>query len=316
MKQIIRKRISLILMFTCLHTSVYSHNDLADLQDDGQLLKKTTTTKSAQTEERKERFAWIVDYLEEAKGQFDHLKDIESKRAFVTCKLNKYAFLQAESLSTLNREALYADAELSEGERQGRTHVLALAIWSGNVKLVESFLSVIDDINAKDLSIWGYRQWYTMGHLAADPQFPDHPLKGIQNDAWLEIMDLLAAKGADFKIVYDDSIYTNPATAAGQPSGRELPEADARRARLLLHGADPTYVGSSYSPLYRAGDSQGNNWRMDKIAALAVQQLKALREEGVAVSPTSETKEQINLEIKRQRKELKQQIMALKNLTL
>lgn len=297
MKQVIQKGISLILIATCLHTESYGQFEVDDQQKDPSgITKKITITLP---EEKEERFAWLLDYLDDVKQEFNTLDDKDAKQALVTRRIDEEKLWEAKSLNDLDRPALYLPETPTDKDLQNSTHALALAIWAGDAPLVKSFLSIIDDVNAESLRIWGYRQWYTMGHLAADPQFPARPLQRVKNEAWLEIMDLLAAKGADFKIVYD-GIYANPTTAAGQPSGRELPEADARRARLLLHGADPTFIGTSYSPLYRAGEAQANNWRMDKIASLAVDQLKALRREGIDVAPTSETKEQINAEIDNQ----------------
>jgi hypothetical protein len=287
----------LLLTATCLHTASYGQFEVDDQQKDPSGTTIKITIKSAVKEE--ERFAWLLEYLDDVKQEFNTLDDKDAKQALVTRRIDKDKLWEANSFNELDIPALYLPEKPTYKELQNSTHALALAIWAGDAPLVKSFLSVIDDVNAESLRIWGYRQWYTMGHLAADPQFPAHPLQRVKNEAWLEIMDLLAAKGADFKIVYD-GIYANPTTAAGQPSGRELPEADARRARLLLHGADPTFVGTSYSPLYRTGETQANNWRMDKIASLAVDQLKKLHSKSVTVNPTPETKEQINAEIENQ----------------
>lgn len=287
----------LLLTTTCLHTASHGQFEVDDQQKDPSGTKKIITI--TLPEKKEERFAWLLDYLDDVKQEFNTLDDKDAKQALVTRRLDEEKLWEAKSLSDLDRTALYLPETSTYKELQNSTHALALAIWAGDARLVESFLSVIDDVNAENLRIWGYRQWYTMGHLAADPQFPAHPLQRVKNEAWLEIMDLLAAKGANFKIVYD-GIYANPTTAAGQPSGRELPEADARRARLLLYGADPTFVGTSYSPLYRKGETQANNWRMDKIASLAVDQLKKLYGKNVTMDPTPETKEQINAEIDNQ----------------
>ncbi|MCE2951488.1 MAG: hypothetical protein ACK5TR_03665 [Alphaproteobacteria bacterium] len=301
MKIILNGLGTFLLSTTCLHAS---HHDQEKGLDDHKTVffstPSTVTVEATITEEKAQpRFAWILDYLKEVKEEFHALKDKASKQALVIRRLDEETLWEATSLQTLNRSALYLSETPTPLELMNSTHALALAIWAGDVSLVRAFLSVIDDVNAEILRIWGYRQWYTMGHLAADPQFFAPPLPGVKNEAWLEIMDLLAAKGANFQIVYN-GLYANPALAAGAPSGRELPEGDARRARLLLHGADPTFVGSSFPPLYRKNGSEERNWRMKKVSELAVEQLKHLRKKGITVTPTTETKEQINKEIDHQ----------------
>jgi len=127
-----------------------------------------------------------------------------------------------------------------------QTNPLALAISLGKRNLVSKFLSVVEDANDKALAVWGYRQIYTLAHVALDPQFPEVS-RNVPIEARLEIIDALAEKEANFNKVIKWGGYKNPPLAAGYPSGFQLKDVfDHVRAQALLYGADPSLKGSCF----------------------------------------------------------------------
>jgi hypothetical protein len=129
-------------------------------------------------------------------------------------------------------------------ERYYKTHPLALAIVHGKVDLLEKFLAVVDDINDEKLFVWGYREWYTMAHLALDPQHPSLN-DSVTLETRREILRMLRDKGVNFNLI-KGGLYANPAIACGRGSGQELDCADSLRCDALLYGADPHVRGSYY----------------------------------------------------------------------
>lgn len=123
-----------------------------------------------------------------------------------------------------------------------------MATSRGRADLVHKFLPVIPNVNAPELTSWGYRQPYFLTHMSLDPQYPRAarivPLKDR-----LSMVDLLGDAGADFNLVCHPQVYTNPPLAAGESSGRPLDIMCQLRARALLYGADPKIKGSSFSGL-------------------------------------------------------------------
>lgn len=120
-----------------------------------------------------------------------------------------------------------------------QTNPLALAISLGKRNLVSKFLSVVEDVNDKALVVWGYRQIYTLPHVALDPRYPEVS-QNVPLEDRLEIIDELAKKGADFNKIIKWGGYKNPPLAAGDSSSFHLEDVlDPLRARALLYGAEP-----------------------------------------------------------------------------
>lgn len=151
-----------------------------------------------------------------------------------------------------------------------KTTPLALAVSLGQKDLVARWLEPVDNINDLKHTSWGYRQpVHPMGQ-AIDPE---HPVFNphVPREDRLEIIDLLAAKGADFNAMLPESLYDNPAIAAGEPrgwGGGMRVGQDVLRVRALLYGADPTLKGTSYHPSIIRRDLRKN----DFIAELHAQE--------------------------------------------
>ncbi|MBY0273260.1 MAG: hypothetical protein K2X02_07670 [Alphaproteobacteria bacterium] len=127
-----------------------------------------------------------------------------------------------------------------------QTNPLALAISLGKRDLVSKFLSVVEDVNDKALVVWGYRQIYTLAHVALDPRY-SVVSQNVPLENRLEIIDKLAKKGADFNKIIKWGGYKNPPLAAGDSSSFHLEDVfDPLRARALLHGANPSLRGSCF----------------------------------------------------------------------
>ena len=127
---------------------------------------------------------------------------------------------------------------------------MGLAISLGRVDAVRAFLAVVPDVNDPILAVWGYRQPYTLAHLALDPRFPYFLGDNVPLKNQLEIIDALGERGANFNAILKNSKldpYTNPPLAAGGPSGyADLKLMPHLQARALLYGADPAVKGSCF----------------------------------------------------------------------
>ncbi len=151
------------------------------------------------------------------------------------------------ALQAVDLECLCNSGQANQpNSRAHKANPLSLAICFGNEQLVQRFLSVIPNINDLDEAAWGFRQPYMPTHMALDPAFP--LVEKVPLTHRLAIIDALGAKGADFTLVdYKASNYTNPPLAAGDPSGRPLPERKQLMVRAMLYGADPLQTESSFS---------------------------------------------------------------------
>ena len=155
-----------------------------------------------------------------------------------------------------------------------KTTPLSLAVTMGKPALVDPWLSVIDDVNSDLFATWGYRQPFSLAHHGLDPEHPMYNEQATLEDR-LAVLDLLAAKGADFNAMFKESLYDNPPLAAGDPRGwggaHEVGQ-DALRARALLHGANPLLGGTSYAARGSAyklkGPLVGTLFAQDKALSL------------------------------------------------
>jgi hypothetical protein len=126
-------------------------------------------------------------------------------------------------------------------------HGLSLAISLGKPGIVEDFIKCVDDINGEKLDVFGYRQPYTVAHVAMHPNYilSNHisetfdPAGASLHDR-LKIIHLLGQKGADFNIIRENNGYKYHPLQLGSHSGTCILNdvADGFRARGLLYGAD------------------------------------------------------------------------------
>ena len=198
------------------------------------------------------------DYLAQVEGEFDRASTPQKKYEIISSPFNREHLRGLKSVSEIDPVKLRQDVgkgafsfHTSEGKEKlnvNKMTALNLAISLGNVSVVRNFLSVVSDINADELTSWGYRQPYYPAHFALHPEYPSSstPNSGAQ----LEIIDLLAEKGADFNTIFphrEIGVYLNPPLSAGGSSGSVKYEDKNRlQARALLYGANPELRGSSF----------------------------------------------------------------------
>ncbi len=200
-----------------------------------------------------EKVSIYDQYVDSVSQQFD--QSSSGHYQLISKAVNVDYLSRLESLSDLDENELYKGVSRDPLEVElkinyDKSTPLSLAVALGKVNLVKKFLTVVDDINADELTCWGYRQPYTLAHLALDPQYPSRSDASLSDR--LEIIDLIAEKGADFDRIIGHGylgIYENPPLAAGCPSGHELKDYECFRARALLYGADPSLWGSSHQPV-------------------------------------------------------------------
>jgi hypothetical protein len=196
----------------------------------------------------------IDDYLRTVEKDFD-LAPLAKRYGIVSKYLNLTYLCSLKSGDELDNNQLTSKvgpASLKcKGEKvtpiyYNQTNPLALAISLGKRELVSKFLSVVEDVNDKALVVWGYRQIYTLAHVALDPRYPEVS-RNVPLEDRLEIIDELARKGANFNKIIKWGGYKNPPLAAGEPSSSHLKNViDHVRARALLYGADPNIKGSCF----------------------------------------------------------------------
>ncbi|MDI9638709.1 hypothetical protein QM565_23605 [Geitlerinema splendidum] len=174
-----------------------------------------------------------------------------------------------------------------------QTNPLALAISLGKRDLVSKFLSVVEDPNDKALVVWGYRQIYTLAHLALDPQYPVVS-QNVPLENRLEIIDELAQKGANFNKIIKWGGYKNPPLAAGYISSFHLKNIfDHVRARALLYGADPSLEGSCFG---------GINLKKElNLLSLIISYYIEKEKVGASLNPTEEVIAPLNMFISRKK---------------
>ncbi len=197
-------------------------------------------------------------YLDLVENEFDRTEGQQNKYLIVTRPINNEYLDRLKNLKDLDEKKLTEglSKDLKEikdclsptfffGNTE-KTTPISIAVSLGKASLVQKFFSVIDDVNSDHCLAWGYRQPYTLAHMALDPQYPLAKAFVSKEDR-LAIVDALAQKKADFNRIARTHDYRNPPLAAGEPSGRELREISSfLRARALLHGADPELGGSSF----------------------------------------------------------------------
>ncbi len=198
-------------------------------------------------------------YLDLIENEFDHTEGHQNRYLIVTRPINDEYLEKLKNLKDLDKKKLTEglSRDLKEikdcpyptffFENTEKTTPISIAVSLGKVSLVKKFLSVIEDVNSDHCLAWGYRQPYTLAHMALDPQYPLAKAFVSKEDR-LAIVDALAQKKADFNYIVRTHDYKNPPLSAGEPSGRELREISTfLRARALLFGADPELGGSSFS---------------------------------------------------------------------
>jgi hypothetical protein len=152
----------------------------------------------------------VLTILTKAEAAFDEAATKDEKYAIISKKLN----------SDYRRNKIELPLEFTSFETNAdgyNDNALALAIASANVNLTQKFLAIVDDINAEELWAWGYRQFFTLAHIALDPN-----LYGCENLDYanrFEILKLLSDKTLDFNITPITEIYKYPALMAGDLQG-------------------------------------------------------------------------------------------------
>lgn len=196
------------------------------------------------------------NYLAEVEQQFDRAQTALAKFSALALPINLDYLSRVQNYADAESDRLFANDELKplaypiRGNKDKllmeceQSNPFMLAISTGNLDLVRKFLSAIPNVNDTRLCAWGYRQPYTVGHMLLDPNFPKIDVPIQQR---LAMVDLLASRNVDFNMVFGGHYYTNPALAAGCPSGRPVRNYEMLQARALLYGADPTFIGSSFT---------------------------------------------------------------------
>ena len=198
------------------------------------------------------------EFLDDAERRFDAAPSRVAQFEIVSEPVNRETLARLKSFDEYDKEALtsgvgpgaflYTDDENKERFNTAKTNALMIAIAFGDIRRVKKFLPVIDDVNAPLLTAWGYRQPYTVAHMALDPRFPESTSK-VPLINRLQILDLLGEAGANFNINLVSryvGVYMNPPLVAAGLNSRHA-YTDPLRARALLYGADPVVKGSSGS---------------------------------------------------------------------
>jgi len=207
------------------------------------------------------------DYLAQIEDKFDRASTPQKQYDIISEPVNREYLYFLKSISEINPVALRQNVgkgalsyHTSEGKEKlncDKMTALNLAISLGNVSAVRKFLSVVSDVNVDELTAWGYRQPYYPAHFALHPDYPR--AKKQDQTAQLEIIDMLAEKGADFNKIFrhkEMGVYLNPPLSAGQPSGGvSYNNMESLRARAMLFGANPGLQGSSFYGIEFKGKS-------------------------------------------------------------
>lgn len=199
----------------------------------------------------------IDDFLTDVDRAFTAASTPARKYEIVSQPINLSYLRSLKSIKELNEEELRKDVgkdplvcDTPSGKKINyhKTTPFSLALAVGKLDLVRKFLPVIPDVNAPELTSWGYRQPYTPAHVVLDPQYPS-----ASQEVFLEyrlmIVDALGECGADFNAIISPSIigaYGNPPLAAGEPEGGHPKLMTQLRAVGLLYGADPARTGSCW----------------------------------------------------------------------
>lgn len=188
-------------------------------------------------------------------------------------------------------------------------NVLALVISQAKTELLQKFLSVVEDINSPLFAVYGYRQEYTLAHVALDPHGVGGygpfaaELKGeLPLEKRLEIIDMLAQKGLDFNGNHaSGSYYVNPPLAAGQPRGDHSgPRQKQSRIRAFLYGADPLIWGSSFTMGGMLNTNKYASFPWDEVLEDAIN----LSKKGIKITPCDFVKDRLTEAKARKIKEL------------
>lgn len=240
----------------------------------------------------------ILDLLGAIEKEFDGASSQQEKFEIVSRPMDKEKLWKFEGTHDLL-------------EREGKpstqkTNPLALAIVVADTNKLEKFLRCVENINDDRLAVWGYRQPYTLAHLALDPT---HPLGCVD---WvgdvplgkrLKVVDLLAQKKANFNHIIPKHPYLNPPLAAGIPEGRPFKHYQALQARALLYGADPKIKGSCF-----------DSWQMD-LDCLIDMAFDQMRQEKIQPTPCEGVKTRFTELRRKALEDLQAQINALNALT-
>lgn len=206
----------------------------------------------------------INDYLNRVEREFDIASTRRQKAEIAT------QFVNEDYLASLNDDEAIDPRRLTKSEARSDRHdlvelrdssktcPLALSIVSGRLQLFKKFLSVVDDVNA--FVSWGYRQKYSLAHVALDPRHPK--IFPLPLETRIAFIDALGERKADFNIIFKDyALYQNPPLSAGTPSGRALKEHETLRLRGMLYGANPELGGSSFYGIWYMKYSQSNMFK-------------------------------------------------------
>lgn len=165
--------------------------------------------------------------------------DPEARAALVCAKLDRMKFDESPT------PTCWEDVLIKPGYEGDvlPTNALALSICLGDRETLSMALGCVPDVNAEPTFAWGYRQQFSLAHMALAPFFPycEH----IPERTRLLIVDCLGERGADFNTMIA-GVYNNPPLACAQGMGHRWGEvSDPLRVRALMWGADPRIVGSS-----------------------------------------------------------------------
>ncbi len=207
--------------------------DLFEKPDSSQCSGLRSSVELQQMHDERERYeridmAAFTEMLVQHRAEFDRALTQEEKRAIITRPIIKYR----------------NDVPL--------VHALSLAVSLAETSILEQFVTVIDDMNALDLCIRGYRQNYSMAHLALDPFVPFKVSVPIEDR--MKVVLILGSKSADFsqRMPNPGTDYTNVPLHCGtsrgytaydngtyHPEQLTSNEIYQLRACTLLFGVDP-----------------------------------------------------------------------------
>ncbi|MBB71732.1 MAG: hypothetical protein CMF50_04985 [Legionellales bacterium] len=141
---------------------------------------------------------------------------------------------------------------------------IALAVSRGNIAACVELLKYFtkEDINSKDITVWGYREAFSPLHIALNPTINRTASLLEIDDAYVSrlatIIRLLIDKGIEPDIRFKGH-YNNQPMAGGTGRGHDYLDArllNQLRAELLLGGADPTLKGTYF--FFREDDREAS----------------------------------------------------------
>lgn len=186
-------------------------------------------------------------FLDVVEQNFDRASDTQSKRHIARLYVDMDALKEAESMEKFFQDCMKGSDESQKDYDDcmaGNFHPnslkkvtpVGLAVHTGDAKLLNKFLSSVDNLKDPVLTQWGYRQAYTLANLVMDP-YSNNGIPFPSLDQCLDVVDVAVAHGLDLSHYITTGHYTYQPIWAGSHRGWGNPFVEELRVRAFLHGA-------------------------------------------------------------------------------